>query len=409
MKRRDSYLRPRYARAADANPAHGKGAGARARDADDGVKVTMVELLFDLVFVFAVTQLSHTLLADLGWHNAARVAILLIAVWSVWLYTAWVTNWLDPERVPVRLFLFAMMLVGLVMSASIPQAFAEHARVFAGAYVTMQLARAGFLLWALRRERANLARNAQRILVWELARGAIWLAGGWSDPDTRLACWSAAIALGFIMPWINFWVPGMGRSEVGDWDIDGRHVAERCGLFVIIALGESLLITGATFSQIAWNAGALWGFAAAAVGSLALWWIYFDRGAEHAAEVIASAQNPGATARAAYTAIHLLIVAGIIVCAVADEEVLARPAHAGPAAATAILLGPALFLLGTALFKWVVYERKWPPLSHVLGLLLLLALVPAAALHWLSALGLGIATTGVLLFVLAWEYAALRN
>jgi len=389
MKKRPSYLRP--------------------KGAHDGAKVTMVELLFDLVFVFAVTQLSHTLLAELSWQNASRVGVLMVAVWGVWLYTAWVTNWLDPDRVPVRLFLFAMMLVGLVMSASISKAFAEYGRAFASAYVTMQVARAGFLCWALRHERANLARNAQRILAWELFRGAIWLAGGWAGAEARLACWSAAIALGFIAPWVNFWVPGMGKSAVTDWDVDGRHVAERCGLFVIIALGESLLITGATFSQVPWSASTLWAFAAAAVGSLALWWIYFDRGAEHAAEVISRSETPGETARAAYTFIHLLIVAGIIVCAVADEEILARPAHASAAAITVILLGPALFLFGTALFKWVVYARKWPPLSHFLGLLLLLALIPVATLHWLSALGLGVATTSVLLFVLAWEYLALNR
>lgn len=381
----------------------------RAKGAHDSAKVTMVELLFDLVFVFAVTQLSHTLLAGLNWQNASHVGILLVAVWSVWLYTAWVTNWLDPDRVPVRLFLFAMMLVGLVMSASIPKAFAEHGQVFAGAYVAMQLARSGFFAWALRHERENLARNAQRLFVWELVRGLIWLIGGWADPDTRLSCWSAAIVLGFIAPWINFWVPGMGRSSVTDWDVDGRHVSERCGLFVIIALGESLLITGATFSGVPWSAATLQAFAAAAVGSLALWWIYFDRGAEHAAQVISRSKNPGETARAAYTAIHLLIVAGIIVCAVADEEVLARPAHATPVAITVILLGPALFLIGTALFKWVVYERKWPPFSHAMGLLLLLALAPAAGLSWLSALGLGTATTCVLLIVLVWEYVALNR
>ena len=381
----------------------------RPKGTQDSGKVTMVELLFDLVFVFAVTQLSHTLLAELSWQNAGRVSIMLVAVWSVWLYTAWVTNWLDPDRVQVRLFLFAMMLVGLVMSASIPKAFAEYGRTFAGTFVAMQVARSGFFSWALRHERESLARTAQRIFAWEVFRGLIWLIGGWADPDARLAYWCTAIALGFIAPWIGFWVPGMGRSAVTDWDVNGRHVAERCGLFVIIALGESLLITGATFSQVPWSATTVWAFAAAAVGSLALWWIYFDRGAEHAAQVISRSENPGATARAAYTVIHLLIVAGIIVCAVADEEILARPAHATAAAITVILLGPALFLFGTALFKWVVYERKWPPFSHTLGLLLLLLLVPVASLHWLPALGLGIATTAVLLFVLVSEYAALNR
>ena len=120
MNRRYSYLRP--------------------RGAHDSAKVTMVELLFDLVFVFAVTQLSHTLLTELSWHKASQVGVMLVAVWSVWLYTAWVTNWLDPDRVPVRLFLFAMMLVGLVMSASIPKAFAEYGRAFGGAFVVWLVA-----------------------------------------------------------------------------------------------------------------------------------------------------------------------------------------------------------------------------------------------------------------------------
>ena len=168
-------------------------------------------------------------------------------------------------------------------------------------------------------------------------------------------------------------------------------------------------LTGTTLAQVPWNASSTLAFAAAAVGSMAQWWIYFDRGAEHAAQVIGRSANPGETARSAYSFIHILIIAGIIVCAVADEVVLMHPGHATPAAVAVLLGGPALFLLGTALFKWVVYDRKWPPFSHTLGLVLLDALLPAALWSELPALGLALAAMAVQVFVLVWEAVALRS
>ena len=103
----------------------------RPRGGHEHSRVTNVELFFDLVFVFAVTQLSHGLLAHLTLLGALQIAVLTVAVWWVWIYTAWVTNWLDPERTAVRLLLFALMVIGLVMSASIPKAFEERAWAFA--------------------------------------------------------------------------------------------------------------------------------------------------------------------------------------------------------------------------------------------------------------------------------------
>ena len=116
-------------------------------------RVGMVELFFDLVFVFAVTQLSHTLLAELTLANLVRVTVLFLAVWQVWMYTAWMTNWLDPERLHVRIALFVLILIGLFMSVSIPHSFAERGIVFAVAYVTTQVGRALFVLWTMRRDR----------------------------------------------------------------------------------------------------------------------------------------------------------------------------------------------------------------------------------------------------------------
>lgn len=382
----------------------------RQRGHQDSGKVGMVELFFDLVFVFAVTQLSHSLLANLTISGMLQVSLLLLAVWWVWIYTSWVTNWLDPERNSVRICLFVLMLAGLLLSASIPEAFAKRGLVFAGAYVFMQVGRTLFFLWAVRGAAANMIRNFQRILVWLMVSGVFWIVGGFAVGDVRFAYWALALLLEFVSPSLYFWVPGLGRSSTADWDVEGGHMAERCALFVIIALGESLLVTGATFAALAWNFSMIAAFLVALLGIVAMWWIYFDTGAERARHRIKHSDDPGRQARVAYTYLHALIVGGIIVCAVADELVLTHPDHIANASIAAILGGPVLYLLGNALFKWVTNERRSPPLSHLGGLLLLLfALLPAAFAHLFSALALGAITTGILVLVAVWESVALRK
>src|SRR6185295_14989996 len=113
-------------------------------------RVTYVELFYDLVFVFAVTQLSHGLLEHLTPLGALQTAVLMLAVWWAWIDTAWITNWLNPDRTAVRVMLFGLMLSGLVLAASIPKAFEERALAFALAYALGQLGRGLFMLWALK-------------------------------------------------------------------------------------------------------------------------------------------------------------------------------------------------------------------------------------------------------------------
>lgn len=380
----------------------------RSRGSHDSGKVGMIELFFDLVFVFAVTQLSHSLLAHLNLAGALQATLLLVAVWWVWIFTSWVTNWLDPERTPVRIGLFVLMLAGLLLSVSIPKAFTERGLLFAGAYVFMQVGRTLFALWAVRTESRSLSRNFLRILVWMLFSGLFWIGGGLLEGPQRLACWTLALVIELISPSLFFWVPGLGRSTLADWNVEGNHMAERCGLFVIIALGESLLVTGATFAELPFSAEGLAAFLVAVLGSIALWWIYFDTGAERAHHRIAKASDPGRQARLAYTYLHVLIIAGVIVSAVADELVLVHPGHASTAGIAAIIGGPLLYLLGNALFKWVTSERILPPLSHLIGLALLLGLWPLAQSQVFSALVLGTLTTAVLLLAAAWETRALH-
>ena len=381
----------------------------RRRDNSDAGRVGMIELFFDLVFVFAVTQLSHTLVADLTLTGMLRVTLLLLAVWWVWIYTSWVTNWLDPERIPVRACLLVLLVAGLVMSVSIPHAFDELGLYFAGAYAFMQVGRTLFFLWAVRGGPATLLQNFQRILVWLGTSGALWIAGACCEGWSRFGIWLVALAIEFAGPWCYFAVPGLGRSTTADWNVHGGHMAERCGLFVIIALGESLLVTGATFAEMPWTNDAWTVFLVAVLGSILLWWIYFDTGAQRGEHRITHSNDPGRLARLGYTYLHLPIVAGIIICAVGDEIMLLHPGHATAPAIAVLIGGPAVFLAGATLFKWVTNFRRTPPLSHLAGLALL-AVLPwfAHELH-ASALQIGAAATAVLLIVAVWESFALRR
>ena len=167
----------------------------RTRGEHDSGKVGMVELFFDLVFVFAVTQLSHALVEDMTLTGLYEVSLLLLGVWWVWINTSWVTSWLDPERIPVRVALLALMLAGLWMSVAIPKAFDSRGLLFAGAYVSMQLGRTLFFLWATRREHPNMRRNFQRILAWLCVSSACWIAGAFSTHDGRFGWWAVALAI----------------------------------------------------------------------------------------------------------------------------------------------------------------------------------------------------------------------
>lgn len=371
-------------------------------------RVGEVELFYDLVFVFAITQLSHGLLEHLTPLGALRTGLLFLGVWWMWIYTAWTTNWLNPAAAPVRQLLFALMLLGLVMSAVLPQAFAGKGLVFALAYVAQHLLRTLYVVRAFG-PGTPLGRNFLRILIWLAASGACWILGGLSDPLPRMGWWAAALAIEMLGPVSLFRVPGLGASSTGDWNVDPHHMAERCGLFVIIALGESLLVTGATFAGLAWNGPQALAFLAAFLGSVAMWWVYFDTGAERATHHFEHAADRGRVARLAYTYLHIPIIAGIVLCAVADELVLTHPAHATTAGIAAILGGPFLYLLGNALFKWATNPRPLPPFSHLVGLVLLLVLAPFAFRHAFSALALGMLTTGVMMLVAVWEWLSLRR
>jgi low temperature requirement protein LtrA len=368
------------------------------RDAD--TRVGFAELFFDLVFVFAITQVSHLLLHHYSLAGAFEATLIFLAIWWVWIYTTWVLNRLDPERIEVRGLLFALMAAGLFLSMSIPQAFGERGLTFALAFIAMQLGRSLFM-FVVSKGNALLRGTYLRIVIWFCASAIFWIAGALADPHHgRLQLWMIALAIEYAGPLTGLYVPGLGRDTTTNWTVKGGHIAERCGLFVIICLGETLLVSGATFSGMEWTTPGTVAFLSSLAGAIGLWWVYFHVGFRRGAHQIEHSDDPGRLARLAFTYAHIPIVAGIVLTAVGAERSIAHPGDpANLAEAAAVLGGVVLFLAGNGWFKRI--SGRWFPLSHLVGLGLCMALL--FALPWMSLLALNIASTTILVLVAIWE------
>jgi low temperature requirement protein LtrA len=315
-------------------------------------KTTTLELFYDLVFVFAITQVSHLLLAHLTWEGAGQAALVLLVVWWSWNYTTWVTNELDPEAIAVRLLLIGLMLASFLMAVAIPEAFGDRALLFAGAYVAIQIGRHTFLTFAAAGPGTVERERSGRILIWFLVAAVFWIAGAVADGPPRTLLWLIGLAIDYGGPLCTFFVPGMRRIPPSAWELEVSHFSERFQLFLILALGESIVVTGATASEEALSAERLAAFAVAFLGTAAMWWVYFNAAAAVAQRRLELSDNRTQLARDGYTYLHVLMVAGIIVSAVGDELVIAHPGEVLHGAETvAVVAGPAIYLLALVLFR----------------------------------------------------------
>jgi low temperature requirement protein LtrA len=381
-----------------------RSAHLRSRDGREQ-RTTAFELFFDLVYVFAVTQLSHLVInGHLGLESVARAAFLLVVVWWAWIYTTWMVNWFDPRSTYVRLVLLGVALASLLMSAAIPFAFTRRAALFAGAYVVMQVGRNVSAMLMLG-PRDPLRPVFERMVAWSCAAGILWLAGGLVSTSHRVAVWVAALAVELLAPFVGYRTPGLGRSRTEDWDVEGSHFADRFQAFIIVALGEAIVLTGATASGRGLAARVVLALALAFVITGALWWLYFVEVAEHAQRNIAESEDPGRLARDAYTYLHLPIVAGIIMVAIADDLLITHPDRTLVTAGVVMTVaGPAIYLLGEALVRLRMISSLSPPR--------LLAVVALGVLGGfgaeLSALGLSAAVAAILVALTIWDHERFR-
>jgi low temperature requirement protein LtrA len=276
----------------------------------------------------------------------------MLVVWWSWNYTTWVTNELDPESIAVRLLLIGLMLASFLMAIAIPEAFGDRALLFAGAYVVIQIGRHTFLTFAAAGPGTLERARSSRILIWLGVAAVFWIAGGLADGGLRTVLWLIGLAIDYGGPLCTYWVPGVKRVAMSAWEVETGHFAERFQLFVILALGESIVVTGATTAGDDLDAAGLTAFAIAFLGTAAMWWLYFDYAAAIAQRRLELASNRTRMARDAYTYLHVVMVAGVIVSAVGDEVVIAHPDEAlHGAELTVVWAGPAIYLLAQTLFR----------------------------------------------------------
>ena len=207
---------------------------------------------------------------------------MLIAVYWAWNYTTWMANWFDPDTVPVRLVLVFVMLASLLMAVAIPRGFGHEALLFGCGYSALQIGRNAFVVVVT--PPGDFNRNFRHILAWSVFSAPLWVAGGLVSHDARWPVWLAALGLDLAAPLVMFWIPGFGSTPTSQWQIDGRHFAERFQLFVIIALGESIVLIGVTASNTGLSGAHVVALGLAFLASTALWWLYFGRVAGSVAE-----------------------------------------------------------------------------------------------------------------------------
>jgi low temperature requirement protein LtrA len=381
------------------------------RERAHGTHVSNVELFFDLVYVVAITQLSALLRADPSWEGALGAAVLLGMIWNAWVYTAWVTNWLDPDRTATRMMLLGVMAGSLVLAAGVTDAFGDKGLWVGFAYAAMQIGRSLYTVWATR-DAPSLRLNYVRILCWCSASGAVAMAGGFADGPWRLGLFALAVLIDTLGGIVQFWTPGLGRTPTAEWTIDGPHFAERCQAFVLIALGESVVgisapLAEADHPQTAGLVATIGAFIAVA----ALFLLYFGRWARAGLTAIARTADPGRLAARAYHLVHPVMIAGIVLIAAGNEEVLGallgHDEHAPDAGVVAWFCagGAGAFVLGHALYIWLIDRRFSTP--HAAALLALGALIAIAAPLHLTEFTIGIATGSILVLLLVGD--ALRG
>ncbi|MEU4552907.1 low temperature requirement protein A [Micromonospora violae] len=364
------------------------------------LSASFLELFFDLAFVLALSQLADHLLHDLTVVGALRTALLLAGVWWIWVTTTWFADWYDPQSPAVRWLLVGAALGSLLTGVAIPHALDGRGLLFAGAYVSVHLARGAVTAFALRGHPRQS--RALRILCWFSVSAVPWLVGGLL-PQWRVPLWLLALAIDLTGPRIGWPTPGMGRIGRQELHLAGEHFAERYQQIMIIALGEVVLVAGLSYADsdlaLAQTAAFLLVFATAVLIGL----LYVTPAGQRLGPAIEHADPSWLGVITGY--LHLLMIAGLVVTAVGGELSIADPLRTGDLTAVLVILGgPTLFLVGRILFSAAIHRRlSWP------RVVALFVLAGAAAVLRLPLLAVSAVAAGVALAVVVLDHAGIRS
>jgi low temperature requirement protein LtrA len=365
-------------------------------------RVTPLELFFDLVFVLALTQCTALMAADPTWQGLAQGMLVLGVMWWSWVGYAWLTSVVDPEEGTVRLAMFAAMAAFLVVALCVPGAFGDEALLLACAYFVVRFAHIGLFVIASRDD-PGLRHSVVGLAVSTGIGTGLLVLASFLDGVPQGAVWALALALDMGGPLL---------IDSSGWRLEPSHFAERHGLIVIIALGESIVAIGVGAEAGVVDAGVVVAAVLGIVVAGALWWLYFDVVALVAERRLHNAPEGrvrNEIARDSFSYLHFPMVAGIVLLALGLKKTLAHvgdPLDVVPA--TALLGGTAIYLLAHVAFRWRTVHRF--SYQRLIVAAALFALIPAAvelpALATLAILG---AVLTALIVYEAHRFAELRD
>lgn len=304
-------------------------------------EVTPLELFFDLVFVFGVSQLSHHLRIHLSWHGAAETLVMLIAIFLVWFRTSWSVTMIPADRSRTLWMILTVMLLGLFMNASVTSAFTISGYAFVIPYLLIQLGRT---FWTyFNAPNAVYREHYFRVLIWLIPTIPLWIAGAAADSDVRLLWWGLAAGIDLLGTWLAHPLPGR-RLHSENVGFDTNHMLERCRLFLLIALGETIIETGTAIAEVPMTLMTLVTGTAALVGTVALWALNFGHSHRPAMPYREKAYDPIRISRYAVNAL-IGLFAGLIAVAVGNELVITHPEGAASLSLSLLLYGGSILYL----------------------------------------------------------------
>ncbi|MFI6236367.1 low temperature requirement protein A [Micromonospora sp. NPDC050784] len=371
------------------------GGAALVRRLDGSTRATLLELLFDVVFVAALAQTSKLLADQESWARSAAVALMLVAIWWTWSVTTTTTEFYDPQQRPIQAILMVAMVGSVGMAASLPMVTAGQSLAFALAYVGTHVVRGIVLVTTLYRQqhRAAMAR-ASRFLFWFLVSGVLWIVGAMAF-TARWWLWTAAIAIDLISAAARYPTPRLGRVPLDQYDRTTGHLGERYQQFVILALGDIILVPTLEVSRSDFDRLRIAALLCAFAIMLLLWQIYVYRAGE-LLETSAKSVPGRSTRIAPYT--HLVLLVGVLVTAASFDLVVDRPTGTTPVRWLMLIIGgPLVFVLGRALFAYLLSARV--PWGRLASQLLPLLLLPWAG-GWPPVLVTAIVALGLAVHVL---------
>jgi low temperature requirement protein LtrA len=364
-------------------------------------RVTPLELFFDLMFVFAITQVTGFIATHPTWTRLVEAIAILAVLWWAWVAYAWLGNTAGSDDGAMRVVLLTAMGPLLVLSLAVPGAFGDDGLIFGVAYLAVRVLHlTGYLV--LGRDDPALRALVRRLASTMLPAISLLVLAGFLDGAPRALCWIAALAVDY---------GGLALRGTEGWNVQPAHFAERHGLIIIIALGESIVSLGVGASGLGLSATVIVSALLGVVVAGALWWAYFDVVALAGEQRMQRADPVGQAriARDSYTYLHFPMVMGIVLFALGVKESLIAEAHElSSVAAVSLCGGVALYLLALSAFKRRNYGSfNYPRLT---GAALLVAVIPVAgATRPLVALGMVAAITAALITYETLRYASARD